>query len=96
MLHDYVGLMHRKKHRNNDERGCLQRDDIGCHHEWVPPAGGGRMGDLRHFPHAPRDERAFGRNVSGFGPRDGGDDEKGVGTGTDTTREIEREAGSVT
>ena len=35
------------------------------------------MDDLRHFPHAPRDERAFGRNDSGFGPRDGGDEERG-------------------
>jgi hypothetical protein len=43
----------------------------------VPPTDGGRMDDLRHFPHAPRDERAFGRNDSGFGPRDGGDEERG-------------------
>ena len=29
------------------------------------------MDDLRHFPHAPRDERAFGRNDSVLGSRDG-------------------------
>ncbi len=77
MHNDYDSLMHRTKHRHNDERGCLQRDDIGGHHEWVPPTGGGRMDDLRHFPHAPHDERAFGRSDSGFGPRDGGDEERG-------------------
>ena len=60
------------------ETACgLQRDDIGSRHEWVPPTGGGRMDDLRHFPHAHRDDREFGRNDSALGPRDGGDEENG-------------------
>ena len=67
-------LMHRKTHRNNDVTGCLQRDDL---HEWLPHTDGGRMDDFRHFPHAPRDKRAFGRNDSGVGPRDGGDEGRG-------------------
>ena len=66
---DYDRRLHRQKHRQNDERGRLQRDDIGCRQEWVPPSGGGRMDDSRHFPYAPRDERAFGRNESVLGPR---------------------------
>jgi hypothetical protein len=68
MHKDYDSRLHRQKHRQNDERGCLQRDDIGCRQEWVPPSGGGRMDDSRHFPYAPRDERAFSRNESVVGP----------------------------
>ena len=30
MHNDYDILLHRQKHRHNDERGRLQRDDIGC------------------------------------------------------------------
>ena len=80
-LHDdYDSRLHRQKHRQNDERGRLPRDDISCRQEWVPPSGGGRMDDWRHFHadwrdsrhflHAPLDERAFGRNESVLGPRD--------------------------
>ena len=71
MLNDYDSLLHRQKQGHNDEFVRLQRDDIGCRHEWVIPSGGGRMDILRHFPHAPRDERAFGRNAAVVGPRDG-------------------------
>ena len=62
MHNDYDSRLHRQKHRQNDERSRLQRDDIGCRQEWVPPSGGGRMDDLRHFPYSTRDERAFCRN----------------------------------
>ena len=69
MHNEYDSRLHRQQHRQNDERGRLQRDDIGWHPEWVPSSGGGRM-DSRHFLHAPRDERAFGWNESVLGPRD--------------------------
>ena len=84
-------LVDGEKHRNNDKRGCLQRDDIGCRYERVPPTGGRRMDDWRHFPHAPRGERAFGRNDSVFGPRDGGDAERGPERDTYNERDRNRE-----
>jgi hypothetical protein len=67
MHNDYDSLLHRQKHRHDDERGRergrLQYDDIRCRHEWAPP----RLDDLRHSPHAHGDERAFGRNDSVLG-----------------------------
>ena len=71
MHNDYDRLLHRQKQGRSDESGRLQRDDIRCRHDWGPTGGGGRMDILRHFQHAPRDERAFGRNDAVFGPRDG-------------------------
>ncbi len=48
MYGDTESYRYRQKQDHTDERGHLQRDDIGCHNDWVPPSDGGRMDDLRH------------------------------------------------
>ena len=76
--------------RNIDEREAASRATIsdvaknGCHH-----TGGGRMDDLRHFPHAPRDERELaGTTQSSVLVT--AETREGVGRETDTPREKQR------
>ena len=64
------GNLHRQNHRHNGERVGLKRDDVGCRHEWLSDSDGCRLDDLRILPHA-RVERAFDRNDSVLGARDG-------------------------
>jgi hypothetical protein len=55
-MNDGDSPLHGKTHRNDDEKGSPQRDDI----------------DLRQFPQAPRDEQAFGRNDPAYGDEERG------------------------